>query len=725
MLLDCNVTILQQLSFVGPACGPRETIGLLRIGVDIGGTFTDVVLIRDRIVVTTKVLTTPEAPQDAVLIAIGQVLRRVGARPEDVDLLVHGTTLATNAIIERKGSRTAFVTTQGHRDTLEIRSEDRFDIYDLGISFPSALVPRDRRFTVPERVDARGRIVRPLDAGAVAAVGDRLAELEVESVAVGFLHSYANPTHEQQVAEVLATRLPRVPISLSSDVSPEIREYERFSTTCANAYVRPKIEAYLSALRVALHAGGFRCPLLMILSGGGLATVETVAQYPVRLVESGPAGGAIFASGLARTYGLKSVMSFDMGGTTAKLCFIDDGNTRMSRIFEAARHYRFKKGSGLPLRIPVIEMVEIGAGGGSVARIDELGRLRVGPDSAGASPGPVSYGLGGSRPTVTDADLCLGRLDAAGFAGGSIALDEARARRVIDETIARPLDCRMTVAASAIGELAEEHMANAARVHAVEQGRNVLDCVIVASGGAAGLHVARLAEKLGIDRFIVPRHVGVGSAMGFLQADISFEVVRSHLRELSRSTPAEVAELIDAMTRQAVSAVRSASPRGKVTVKATAFLRYVGQGHEVRVELPGGRVDADLPDTLFRLFESEYERLYSRRGPDSAVETVAWSVIASVVQGETPDAPAPARAFVPDPDATRRVASMSRPDGEDIPVYVRDSLVAGSVVRGPAIITEAETTVMLTSSFDAVIDERLAIDCRRKSADPSIRESRA
>jgi N-methylhydantoinase A len=698
---------------------------LLRIGVDIGGTFTDVVLAKDHEVVTAKVLTTPHSPEDAVLTAIGQVLQRISARPADVDLIVHGTTLATNAIIERKGARTAFVTTQGHRDTLEIRSEDRFDIYDLGISFPAPLVPRDLRFTVAERVDARGQVIQPLDTSALTTVGHQLAGLGVESVAVGFLHAYANARHELQAAEVLARHLPGIPISISSDVSPEIREYERFSTTCANAYVRPKIEAYLSALNLALGASGFRCPLLILLSGGGLATVETVAQHPVRLVESGPAGGAIFASEVARAYTLKSVMSFDMGGTTAKLCFLDDGHARMSRMFEAARHYRFKKGSGLPLRIPVIEMVEIGAGGGSVARIDELGRLRVGPDSAGAVPGPVSYGRGGTKPTVTDADLCLGRLDPARFAGGSISLDEARAQTAIGEAIARPLDCSMAVAASAISELAEEHMANAARVHAIEQGRDISECVIVASGGAAGLHVARLAEKLRIGRFIVPRHVGVGSAMGFLQADVSFEVVRSHLSELSVLTPHEVGDLLDAMTRQVVSVVRSAAPDAPVALKITAFLRYVGQGHEVQVELPGGSITSDLSETLLRTFESEYERLYSRRGPSSAVETVAWSVIASIERREPPGELASASPCIPRPDSMRRVASMSSPDGLDVPVFYRDSLAAGSIIHGPAIITEAETSVMVTANFTAIVDERLAIDCRRKLRAEPCKESGA
>ena len=400
-----------------------------RLGVDIGGTFTDVALEAGGRRYSAKILTTPEAPERAVIAAIRTVLREAGLAPGDLSIIIHGTTLATNAIIERKGARTALVTTEGFRDTIEIRHENRFEQYDVNIDLPPPLVPRRLRFVVPERIDARGRTVIPLDEAAVEALAEQFAAAGIESVAIGFLHSFTNPAHEERTRDILAARLPGVTLTLSSEVSPEMREYERFSTACANAYVQPMMGRYLASLETLLRAEGIACPLFLMLSGGGLTTVETAIRFPVRLVESGPAGGAIFASHIARQCGLDKVLSYDMGGTTAKICLIDEYQPQTSRAFEVARIYRFKKGSGLPLRIPVIEMVEIGAGGGSIARVDRLKRITVGPDSAGADPGPACYGRGGDAPTVTDADLLLGRIDPTGFSGGRMALDRAAAER--------------------------------------------------------------------------------------------------------------------------------------------------------------------------------------------------------------------------------------------------------------------------------------------------------
>ena len=400
-----------------------------RLGVDIGGTFTDVALEVEGKRFSAKMLTTPHAPERGVLAVIRAVLREAGLTPAELSIIIHGTTLATNAIIERKGAKTALVTTEGFRDTVEIRHENRFEQYDVNIDLPPPLVPRRLRCVVPERIDARGRVVTPLDETAVAALAKRLEEDEVESLAIGFLHSYVNPAHEERARDVLTRHLKGVTMTLSSEVSPEMREYERLSTACANAYVQPMIGRYLVNLEALLHEEGFTCPLFLMTSGGGLTTVETAIRFPVRLVESGPAGGAIFASHIARQCGLDKVLSYDMGGTTAKICLIDDLQPQSSRAFEVARVYRFKKGSGLPLRIPVIEMVEIGAGGGSIARVDQLKRITVGPDSAGADPGPACYGQGGDLPSVTDADLLLGRIDPTGFSGGKMALDRAAAER--------------------------------------------------------------------------------------------------------------------------------------------------------------------------------------------------------------------------------------------------------------------------------------------------------
>src|SRR4051794_6984047 len=489
-----------------------------RLGVDIGGTFTDVALeVCDAIGerrFSAKVLTTPEAPERAVIAAIRAVLREAALAPRELSIIIHGTTLATNAIIERKGAKTALITTEGFRDTIEIRHENRFEQYDVNIDLPPPLVPRRLRFVVPERINAQGKIILPLDETAVERLADRILAEEIDSVAIAFLHSFTNPAHEQRTREILTARLTGVAFTLSSEVSPEMREYERFSTACANAYVQPMMGRYLGNLEEVLRAEGFRCPLFLMLSGGGLTTVETAIRFPVRLVESGPAGGAIFASHIARQCGLDKVLSYDMGGTTAKICLVDDYQPQTSRAFEVARIYRFKKGSGLPLRIPVIEMVEIGAGGGSIARVDQLKRISVGPDSAGADPGPACYGRGGKAPTVTDADLLLGRIDPTGFSGGRMALDKDAAEGAVQQTVAAPLDLTLPLAAFGIAEIVDENMANAARVHAIESGKDARGRTLVAFGGAGPLHAARMGGKLGVDRGLGPSHAGGGSAGG-------------------------------------------------------------------------------------------------------------------------------------------------------------------------------------------------------------------
>jgi len=560
-----------------------------RLGVDIGGTFTDVALEVGERRFSAKILTTPDAPERAVIAAIREVLREAALAPRDLSIIIHGTTLATNAIIERKGVKTALVTTEGFRDTIEIRHENRFEQYDVNIDLPPPLVPRRLRFVVPERINAQGKVIVPLDEAEVERLADRLLTEAVDSVAIGFLHSFTNPAHEIRTREILIARLTGVTFTLSSEVSPEMREYERFSTACANAYVQPMIGRYLVNLEERLQHEGLRCPLFLMLSGGGLTTVETAIRFPVRLVESGPAGGAIFASQIARQCRFDSVLSYDMGGTTAKICLIDDFQPQTSRAFEVARIYRFKKGSGLPLRIPVIEMVEIGAGGGSIARLDAIGRIAVGPDSAGSEPGPVSYGRGGTAPTVTDADLVLGRIAAAEFSGGKLPLDETAAGAALERAIGEPLGLPLELAAIGISEMVDENMANAARVHAIESGKDVATRTLIAFGGAAPLHAARVAEKLGIARILVPANAGVGSAVGFLRAPVAYEIVRTNLQRLSAFDAATANRILGEMHEEAEAIVRRGAGEAVLEERRSAFMRYKGQGHEIAVTVPTSR----------------------------------------------------------------------------------------------------------------------------------------
>ena len=462
-----------------------------RLAIDIGGTFTDLAVEHDGRRATIKVLTTQAAPERGVIGGARAILQASGVTASDIDIVIHGTTLATNAVIERKGARTALLTTQGFRDVIAMGNESRYDQYDLNIVLPEPLVPRHLRLPVPERLDNEGNVLLPLDVGAVRALVPALRREGVESIAVGLLHAFVNPAHERRVRGVLAEELPDIPVSLSSEVSPEMREWERFSTTVANAYVQPAMARYLRGLANGLRAIGISGPLFLMLSGGGLTTVETACRFPIRLVESGPAGGAIFSASIARQCGIANVLSFDMGGTTAKICLIDDGKPQTARAFEIARVGRFRRGSGLPLRIPVIEMVEIGAGGGSIAHVDTMGRIAVGPESAGADPGPACYGHGGTEPAVTDANLGLGRYDPTRFAGGTIQLDVAAAHDALLTRIGGRLGLTAEMAALGVVEMVDENMANAARVHAIESGKSYEGRTLIAFGGGGPVHADR------------------------------------------------------------------------------------------------------------------------------------------------------------------------------------------------------------------------------------------
>jgi N-methylhydantoinase A len=687
-----------------------------RLGVDIGGTFTDVALEAGGKRYSAKILTTPDAPERAVLEGLHTVLREAALAPADLSIIIHGTTLATNAIIERKGAKTALLTTEGFRDTIEIRHENRFEQYDVNIDLPPPLVPRRLRFPVRERIDAGGRVLVPLEEAALPFLAERLIAEHIESVAIGFLHSFTNPAHERRAGEILGARLPGVPITLSSDVSPEMREYERFSTACANAYVQPLIGRYLADLEAMLRREGFVCPLFLMLSGGGLTSVETAIRFPVRLVESGPAGGAIFAAEIARQCRLDKVLSYDMGGTTAKICLIDDLKPQTNRAFEVARIYRFKKGSGLPLRIPVIEMVEIGAGGGSIARVDRLQRITVGPDSAGADPGPACYGRGGAA-TVTDADLLLGRIEPTGFSGGRMALDRGAAVTAMRQDVAEPLALAVELAALGVSEIVDENMANAARVHAIESGKDARGRTLVAFGGAAPLHAARLAEKLGLDRVRVPSYAGVGSAVGFLRAPIAYEIVRSSLQRLEQFDPEAANALYAAMRAEAEPIVRRGAGDQALTETRSAFMRYRGQGHEIAVQLPARIYRADDATLLHAAFEDEYRRLYSRVIPGVEVEVLSWIMLLSAPRPADSETAAPQpRPHTPKPPRSRPVFDPETGEFVDVAIHERSKLRPGALIPGPAVIVEDETSTVVSRSFDARIDAFEYIELTRRSS---------
>ncbi len=692
---------------------PSPTV---RLGVDIGGTFTDVALEMGERRFTAKILTTAQAPEDGVLAALRSVTARAGVEPGQVDLIVHGTTLATNALIERKGARTALLTTEGFRDVLEIRHENRFEQYDLNMDLPPPLVPRRLRLPIRERIDAHGEVLLPLDDASVARAIEALAASRIEAVAVGFLHSFTNPDHERRVGEAIARRLPEVAVTLSCEVSPEMREYERFSTACANAYLQPLIGRYLAKLEHQLVRAGFHCPLLLMTSGGGITTAETAIRFPVRLVESGPAGGAIFAACIARQHGRDQVVSFDMGGTTAKICLIDKAQPQTARAFEVARIYRFLKGSGLPLRIPVIEMVEIGAGGGSIARVDTLGRIVVGPDSAGSEPGPVCYARGGKEPTVTDADVVLGRIDPTTFSGGKMPLDVAAAKRILAERIGTPLKLATEHAALGISELVDENMANAARVHAIESGKDLQPRTLIAFGGAAPLHAARVAEKLGISRVLVPVNAGVGSAIGLLRAPIAYDVVRSRLMRLGRFEPGLANRLLGEMRAEAEAVVRRAAPGANYAEHRSAFMRYRGQGHEIAVELPVRDFTAADGSTIKELFEAAYRGLYSRTIPGVEIEILSWVASVSAPSEGHLGAPAAERPSEPKPRSRRLLFDAETGEFREVDIYWRGDLAPGARIGGPAVIAEDETSTVVSARFDARLDRFGYIELIRNEA---------
>lgn len=680
-----------------------------RLAVDIGGTFTDVALECGDKQFTTKTLTTKSQPETGVLAGIETVLTQAKINPSQVETIIYGTTLATNLLIERRGAPVALVTTLGFRDVVEMRNENRFEQYDINIELPTPLVPRSQRLVVSERIGADGRILKPLNEDEVRALIPHLLEKKIQSVAVGFLHSYRNNSHEQRAREIICAEAPELDVTLSSEVSPEMREFERISTACANAYVQPLMSRHLGSLASQLRTQGLDCPLFLMLSGGGITTLETAIRFPVRLVESGPAGGAIFSSFIASQLGLSRVLSYDMGGTTAKVCLIDDGEPHTSRTFEVAREYRFLKGSGIPINIPVIEMVEIGAGGGSIADVDSMNRIRVGPESADSEPGPASYNLGGTAPTVTDADLLLGRLNPENFAGGSIRLNVENASKALDSVIGSKLGFKTSHTALGVSEIVDENMSNAARVHAIESGVDIETYTIVAFGGAAPIHATRLAEKLNIQKIVIPPGAGVGSALGFLQAPVSYEVIRSYYQRLDNLDYHGINQLLHSMRKEATDVVEPGAQGQKTREIRTAFMRYIGQGHEVSVEIPVKLEEAELDSQssgrLTIAFETEYTRLYGRTIPSLEIEILTWSLLVSTKGSDGRAIKMSAKSYAPDTTEFRKLMDAESGEFNDAAVYDRSSLSPGAKIEGPAIITESDTATVITRRFEGQVTD--------------------
>lgn len=676
--------------------------GTIRIGVDVGGTFTDFALALPNGIRTLKLPTTPDAPERAMLDGIARLLTQNGLAPTEIGGIVHGTTLATNAIIARQGARTALITTEGFRDVLAMGDEGRFDQYDIMIRKPEPLIPRWWRYGIPERIAADGEVLLPLDDAALAALAPRLRAEGIDSIAIGFLHAHANPLHEERAAKVLSRLLPGVALSLSSRISPEIGEYQRFSTTAANAYVQPLIAAYLDRLEAGLAIMGIAAPVFMFLSNGGLCHLDTARAFPIRLVESGPAGGAIFAASLARDLGDREILAFDMGGTTAKVCLIEDGIPRRSPTFEMAREHLFRQGSGLPARIPVIDLVEIGAGGGSIARVDDLRRLHVGPQSAGAMPGPACYARGGTAPAVTDANLVLGCLAPGDFEGSGLAVDTALAEGALVAGVGAQLGLNAEASAAAVIEVVDEQMAAAAREHAREKGVDLRTRLMIAFGGGGGIHGARIARRLGIDRVLVPSGAGIGSAIGFLQARAVFELSRTVAMPLDRFDPQQLNVLFAEIGAEAMALVSRAAPGAAQETRRTLILRYRGQGQTLSLPLDDGALVEGDAARLAGAFRAQYRQLYTLALDRIPVEIVGLTLRQAEIGTDrlnlTPLDRLPR-------DLPRQTALYDHDTGCAIAAKLthRDALVRGRPVAGPALIKDYGTTIQVPAGHEATL----------------------
>lgn len=676
------------------------------MAIDIGGTFTDTVLIQgaSQILATSKTPTTPAQPALGAREGARLVLRDADRKWDQVTGMIHGTTLATNALIERRGARVATITTEGFRDILEIAYERRYAQYAINLTKPELLVPRTHALTIKGRMDARGQERLPLDEDAVSGLVSDLKRLGCDAVAICLMHSYANPTHELRLKDLLAQHMPGLMVSLSHQVSPEAREFDRLCTTIANAYIQPLMAGYLSDFETRFAAEGLSCPILMMTAGGGMTTIETAARLPVRLVESGPAGGAILAARIAEEAGATEVLSFDMGGTTAKLCLIDDYRPQTARKFEISRAERFIKGSGMPVRIPVIEMIEIGAGGGSIASVDRLNRLCVGPHSAGSDPGPAGFAKGGTLPTVTDADIAQGLIDPDRFAEGRLQIDRAASEAALSDHIGQNMGLNAEQTANAISEIVDENMASAGRMHAVESGKDLSARLMIAFGGNGPLHATRVARRSQVRRILIPRDPGVGSAVGFLFAPVSFEIIRSRYATLDALDIDGLNRFFAGMTDEATEVVRAGAPDAALAVRRVAFMRYHGQGHEIEVNLPDRPLNSEDIAKLRGDFEVEYTRQFKRTVPGMTIEIMNWGLTVSApvlapagqvgfAEGQR-ITPKEMREILCDVTAEPRMAG----------VFERAAMTAGDQISGPALIVEPQTTTYVSADFRAQLD---------------------
>lgn len=694
-----------------------------RAGIDIGGTFTDFILFDEgnAAIRLHKCLTTPADPSRGALSGLADLMSAAGIGVGELDEVVHGTTLVTNAVIERNGAPVGLITTEGFRDVLEIGVEQRYDIYDLFLTFPEPLVRRSRRLEIAERVGADGGVIKPLDDISVLRAVKKLVADKVEAIAVCLMHSYRNPDHEQRVRALIKEHYPQISVSISSEVVAEISEYQRFVTTCANAYVQPLMDRYLSRLQQELTARGFRGALRMMHSAGGLVSLDEAREFPIRLLESGPAGGALATAWFGREAGKDNVIAFDMGGTTAKACMIENGMAHITSQLEAGRVRRFKNGSGLPIKSPVVDMIEIGAGGGSIAAIDEVGLLQVGPHSAGAAPGPACYGQGGDKPTVTDASVALGYYDPGFFLGGRMRLDLDAAEKAL-KTIAEPLNISTVEAAWGIHQVVGENMASAARIHLVEKGKDPRGYSMIGFGGAGPAFAARVAHILGVSEVIIPQASGAASAFGFLTAPLSFDLVRSHPMELSPDLDADILNMaFDTLAEEGKMKLAAAGANAaEVTIERTADMRLVGQLHEINVPIPAGSLDASAYETIRNAFKDVYTARYTLVPGGADLEILSFRVRVSgpkpklfIRQADVPQSPEGAL-------KGHRKAYFG--DGfVDAAVYDRYLLTPGIEVAGPAIIEERESTTIVPPGDTLTVDNsgnlRIAIAVAGKGMD--------
>ena len=692
-----------------------------RLAIDVGGTFTDTVLVdvANHVVASAKTATTPRDPTIGALEGARAVLKKTEVQAGQVTGVIHGTTLATNALIERRGAKVVTITTDGFRDILEIGYERRYSQYAINLEKPDLIVSRQHAFTTPGRIDAKGAERAPLDLTAVPALMASIDAAEAEAVAICLLHAYANPAHESTLRDALAAERPDLHISVSHEVSPEAREFDRLCTTICNAYVQPLMATYLPTFEQFFRNAGLTCPILMMTASGGMTTLETAARLPIRLVESGPAGGAILAARIAEQTQEPHVLSFDMGGTTAKLCLIDNYRPQTARRFEIARAERFIKGSGMPVRIPVIEMIEIGAGGGSIASVDRMGRVLVGPHSAGADPGPAGFDKGGNKPTVTDADIVSGYIDKARFAEGRLHLATDKSADALGRDIAEPLQCTIPDAALAVSEIVDESMAAAGRMHAVESGQDLSARVMIAFGGNGPLHASRVARRAGVSRIVIPKDPGVGSAVGFLWAPVSFEVVRSNYTFLETLDVLRLNTFLAECSEEARTVVRAGAPDGELTERRVAFMRYHGQGHEIEITLPSRELtQADVPD-LQSAFETEYARQFSRSVPGMKIEVLNWGLTVSS-QPALSAPPTGAQTSAPQPvGAPTDIMCDVTGQHRTALVFDRSDVPPGATIPGPALICEAQTTTLVSADFEACVDNSGNIWLTRQKETPA------